>query len=56
MSTLTATVLSFVLVGGVTLLAGLALMRFWPALQRERFGGAGAVPAGARQVQDLHSG
>lgn len=46
MSTLTVAILSFVLVAGVTLLAGLTLMRFWPALQRERFGGAGAARGG----------
>src|SRR6266852_8995961 len=51
MSTLTVAILSFVLVAGVTLLAGLTLMRFWPALQRERFGGAGtATPAGATSI------
>ncbi len=43
MSTLTVALVSFVLVAGVTLLAGLTLMRFWPVLQRERFSGAGAA-------------
>jgi len=51
MSTLTVVVLSFVLVAGVTLLAALTLMRFWPALQRERFGGAGTpAPAGTTTI------
>src|SRR5690349_8205088 len=46
MSTLTVAILSFVIVAGVTLLAGMILMRFWPALQRERFARAGAATAG----------
>jgi tight adherence protein C len=50
MSTLTVAILSFVLVAGVTLLAGITLMRFWPALQRDRFGGAGAGPAVATSI------
>jgi len=50
MSTLTVAILSFVLVAGVTLLAGMTLMRFWPALQRDRFGGARAAPAGATSI------
>jgi|RhiMetdeSRZDD1v2_1073273.scaffolds.fasta_scaffold147675_2 tight adherence protein C len=50
MSTLTVVVASFGLVAGVTLLAGLTLMRFWPALQRERFGGTRAAPAGATSI------
>ena len=50
MSTLTVALLSFVLVAGVTVLAGLTLMRFWPALQRERFGGAATAPAGATSI------
>lgn len=45
MSTVTVALLSFVLVAGVTLLAGITLLRFWPVLQRERFGGAGPAPA-----------
>src|SRR5260370_6162965 len=51
MSTLTVAILSFLLVAGVTLLAGMTLMRFWPALQRERFGGGGAAAwAGPRSI------
>src|SRR5215470_2200508 len=46
MSILTVAILSFVIVAGVTLLAGMILMRFWPALQRERFARAGAATAG----------
>ncbi len=50
MSTLTIAILSFVIVAGATLLAGITLMRLWPALQRERFGGQGAAPAGATSI------
>jgi tight adherence protein C len=46
MSTLTVAILSFVIVAGITLLSGMILMRFWPALQRERFARAGAATAG----------
>src|SRR5258706_12133311 len=50
MSTVTVTLLSFVLVAGVTMLAGLTLMRFWPALQRERLSGARTTPAGPTSI------
>jgi tight adherence protein C len=50
MSTVTVAVLSFVLVAGVTMLAGLTLMRFWPALQRERLSGAGTAPPGPTSI------
>ena len=46
MSTLTVAILSFVIVAGITLLAGMMLMRVWPALQRERFARAGAATSG----------
>jgi tight adherence protein C len=50
MSILTIAVVSFVLVAGVTLLAGMTLLRFWPALQRERLSGARGAPAGATSI------
>jgi tight adherence protein C len=46
MSTLTVAILSFVLVAGITLLAGMMLMRVWPSLQRDRFARAGAATPG----------
>jgi len=36
MNPVTVGVLSFLIVGGVTFLAGMALLRWWPAVQRER--------------------
>src|SRR5678815_4451836 len=51
MSTLMVAILSFVVVAGVTLLAGIVLTRFWPALQRERFARAGAsTPGGPTSI------
>jgi tight adherence protein C len=50
MSTLTIAVVSFVLVAGTTLLAGLTLLRFWPALQRERLSGASGTPGGSTSI------
>jgi tight adherence protein C len=50
MSTITFALLSFVLVAGVTLLAGITLLRFWPVLQRERLGGAGPAPTGPTSI------
>ena len=44
MSTLTVVLLSFVIVAGVTVLACITLLRFWPALQRDRI----AASAGKR--------
>lgn len=36
MNPITVVVLSFLIVAGVTILAGMALLRWWPAIQRER--------------------
>jgi len=44
MSTALVAVLTFVIVAGLTVLAALALMRFWPAFQRERLAGGTAAP------------
>lgn len=44
MSPALVAVLSFVIVAGLTVLAALALMRFWPAFQRERLAGGTAGP------------
>ena len=50
MSLLTTALLSFVIVTGITLIAGITLMRFWPVLQRERFGAVAATPSGAGSI------
>jgi len=50
MSIVTVALVSFVVVAGITLLAGIALMRFWPVLQRERFGTAVAAAAGGASI------
>ena len=42
MNPLTVVLLSFVIVAGVTVLAAMALLRFWPVVQRGRL----ATPAG----------
>jgi len=44
MSTALVAGLTFVIVAGLTALAALALMRFWPAFQRERLAGGTAGP------------
>src|SRR2546426_10895183 len=44
MSTPLVAVLAFVIVAGLTVLAALALNRFWPAFQRERLAGGTATP------------
>lgn len=51
MSPALAAVLSFVIVAGLTVLAALALIRFWPAFQRERLaGGTAASQLGATSI------
>jgi len=50
MSLLTTALLSFVIVAGITMIAGITLMRFWPVLQRERFGAVAATPSGAGSI------
>ena len=50
MSLLTTALLSFVIVAGITMIAGITLMRFWPVLQRERFGAVAATPAGSGSI------
>ena len=45
MNPITVGILSFLMVAGITFLAGIALLRWWPAVQRERLraptGGSG---------------
>ena len=50
MNTIVFAFVSFVLVAGVTTLAGMTLMRFWPALQRERLGRGESVQSGPTSV------
>jgi tight adherence protein C len=50
MTPLAVVVLSFVIVAGVTVLAGLALLRWWPAVQRERLA---PPPSGSESVSIL---
>jgi tight adherence protein C len=45
MNPITVVILSFLMVAGITFLAGMALLRLWPAVQRDRLKGA-PVPAG----------
>jgi tight adherence protein C len=47
MNPITVGILSFVMVSGITFLAGMALLRWWPAVQRERLRApaAGSGPA-----------
>ena len=47
MNPITVGILSFLMVAGITFLAGIALLRWWPAVQRERLSApaAGAGPA-----------
>ncbi len=40
MNPITVGILSFLMVAGITFLAGMALLRWWPAVQRERLRGA----------------
>jgi tight adherence protein C len=47
MSPMTVVILSFVVVGGITCLASLLLLRWWPAVRAERFGGAAPVTSPA---------
>jgi tight adherence protein C len=44
MNPITVGALSFAIVGGVTLLAGMLLLRWWPAIQRDRLTGRAAAP------------
>src|SRR5262245_45523017 len=48
MNPTTVILLTFVIVAGVTLLASMALLRLWPALQRSRL----ATSAGDRTVEE----
>ena len=51
MSTALVAGLTFVIVAGLTVLAALALNRFWPAFQRERLaGGTATPPPGATSI------
>jgi len=43
MNPITVGILSFLMVAGITFLAGMALLRWWPAVQRERLRGPAAV-------------
>jgi tight adherence protein C len=47
MNPITVGILSFVIVAGVTFLAGMALLRWWPAVQRERLSAPAAVGGAA---------
>ena len=47
---LTTALRSFVIVGDITMIAGIMLLRFWPVLQRERFGAVAATPAGSGSI------
>jgi len=49
MNPITVGVLSFLIVAGVTFLAGMALLRWWPAVQRERLS-APAARGGAASI------
>ena len=51
MNPITVGVLSFLMVAGVTFLAGMALLRWWPGVQRERLrAGAPAPGAGSASI------
>jgi tight adherence protein C len=50
MDPLTVVLLSFVIVAGVTVLAAMALLRFWPAVQRGRLVTPGGESGGAESI------
>jgi tight adherence protein C len=50
MNPLLVAILSFVIVAGLTVLASVVLMRAWPAIQRERLGGAAPPQGGATSI------
>jgi tight adherence protein C len=50
MNPILVAILSFVIVAGLTVLAALVLMRSWPAIQRERLGGAAAPQGGTTSI------
>ena len=54
MNPITVGILSFLIVAGVTFLAGMALLRWWPAVQRERLSApaAGGGPASILRWKD----
>jgi len=54
MNPITVGILSFLIVAGVTFLAGMALLRLWPAVQRERLSApsAGGGPASILRWKD----
>ena len=50
MNPITIVILSFLMVAGITFLAGMALLRLWPAVQRDRLKGAPAPAGGATSI------
>jgi tight adherence protein C len=50
MNPITVVILSFLMVAGITFLAGMALLRLWPAVQRDRLKGAPAPAGGATSI------
>jgi tight adherence protein C len=50
MNPITVGILSFLMVAGITFLAGMALLRWWPAVQRERLRAASPTGSGPASI------
>ena len=50
MNPITVVILSFLMVAGITFLAGMMLLRWWPAVQRERLRTASPSSGGPTSI------